>query len=163
MAASSSSSSATATVDVDPTLLPHYVVVVKDAWRGCFMVTVEQTVRTFKDTVAAFMNAHATLPAIDLQDETTKLFRTVTADSFQLRPGTAKDIILKDTQLIHDVVKFNFITPTVYLVMLDDDGNATPINELPVAEPIIYEKEFMKDIRDKIRVEIDEKYSVVPQ
>lgn len=162
-ATSSSSSSAPVLATTNTATLPHYVTIVKDAWRGTFVVSVGDTVRTFKDTVAAFMNAHGKHPAIGLQDETTQLMITVTADSFQLRPGTAKDIILDDTQLIHEAVKYNFITPTIYLVMLDDDGNAMPINELPVSEPVIYSKEFMNDIRNKIRAEIDEKYSVVPQ
>lgn len=155
-ASSSSSSSNLATPAEAEKFLPHYVIVCKDAWRGVFKVEVGQTVRTFKDTVAAFMNTHGRHEAFNLST-------TVTADSFQLRPGNAKDIILDDTDLIHSKVPYNFITPTIFVVMLDADGNAMPIEEPPVAPPRHYSVEFMNDLKKRIREEIDAKYAVIKQ
>lgn len=156
MAATSSSSSTLVAPAESEKMLPHYVVVCKDAWRGTFKVEVGQTVRTFKETVASFMNAHGEHKAFNLSS-------TITADAFQLRPGNARDIILEDTDLIHSKVPYNFITPTVFVVMLDEHGEALPIVEPPVEPPRHYTTEFMNDLKRRMREEIDAKYAVIQQ
>lgn len=153
MASSSSSSSSTA-APFDETTLPHYVTVCKGHWRGNMKVEVGQTVRTFKDEIAQFMNKYGAHPAINVTSY-------VTADSFQLRPGDAKDIILEDAQLVHSVLPYKFVTPTAYVVMLDQYGDATPIEDPPVASPRVYTAEEMEALKAKIRAEIDAKYACI--
>lgn len=152
MAASSSASPTTPTVDEKT--LPHYVIVCKGHWRGVMKVEVGQTVRTFKDQIVKQLRRFGSHPAIDVGKD-------FSVDHFQLRPGAARDIILSDTQLIHSAIPYKFMTPTVYLVMLDEHGDAMPIEDPPIAPPRHYSNEEMDALKLRIRADIDAKYACI--
>lgn len=117
-----------------------HVVVLKDFFRGYFEVSIEETVRVFKERVAAYLNTIRDDPSLRIPYQATEenphpeFPYVITPDDFQLRRRDIADVVLEDTALIGDHLAYKYITPEVVLLMINKNGVVSPI-EIPESAP----------------------------
>ncbi len=153
-ASSSSSSSSSETTTASSTCTTFYVQAKLGYFSGLFPVDKEETIRVFKERIAASLNKHKHMPEINLP-------HSITADSFQLRRCDVADVVLEDTQLVGEHLSYKYITQSVYVLLYKEDGSVSEIFVPPFGAPTSFTQVQRDELKAKTDAKIQAEYEAV--
>lgn len=78
--------------------------------------------------------------------------------AFELRTDTRRDIVLRDSELTDNVVKYSYVTPLIHMLLINAHGDVAPLYERPPVQPLPMTANEIKEIKTKNQAAIAEYY-----